>query len=555
MTMRRCAIYTRKSTEEGLDQEFNSLDAQREACAAFILSQRHEGWRESRERFDDGGFSGGSMDRPALARLLGEVEAGRIEVVVVYKVDRLTRSLTDFAKMVEIFDAAGASFVSVTQQFNTTTSMGRLTLNVLLSFAQFEREVAAERIRDKIAASKRKGMWMGGVPPLGYDVQEKALAVNAAEAETVRLIFRQYLELGSVRALKASLDDAGIVSKRRVSRAGRVTDGVRFTRGALYAILRNPLYIGEIAHRGERHRGRHDGIVDRDLWQAAQSSLDGANGGGSKHRSPHHRPRLLDGLLFDEHGRPVKPTSASRRTAGAGGHKTYRYYASRRDPGDQRAATRLPAEKLDDFARNTIASHLADVAWVAGALRDAGAIAAQIAEGVAAASMRAEEVRAARASEELGDLIERIDLAHGVILVSVRPGAIVGDPAGLTSVVIKQKLERAQPGRARPIVLGGATEIPRRDPVLIALIADARRWARALAEGEVPSVQAITANEDLGKGAVSRVLPLAYLAPDIVESILEGRQPPGLTAKRLRGLPDLPLDCAEQRRLLGFAPA
>jgi len=199
MTVRRCAIYTRKSTDEGLDQEFNSLDAQREACAAYILSQRHEGWRESPERYDDGGFSGGSMERPALARLLGEVEAGRIDVVVVYKVDRLTRALTDFAKMVEIFDAAGASFVSVTQQFNTTTSMGRLTLNVLLSFAQFEREVSAERIRDKIAASKRKGMWMGGVPPLGYDVQEKALVVNEAEAATVRRIFRDYLDLGSVR--------------------------------------------------------------------------------------------------------------------------------------------------------------------------------------------------------------------------------------------------------------------------------------------------------------------------------------------------------------------
>jgi hypothetical protein len=285
-----------------------------------------------------------------------------------------------------------------------------------------------------------------------------------------------------------------------------------------------------------------------------QSSLDGANGGGPKRQSPHHRPRLLDGLLFDEHGRPMKPTSASRRTAGAGGRRTYRYYASRRDTGDQRVATRLPAEKLDDFVRDTIASHLADVAWVAGALREADAGAAQVAEGVAAASMRAGQVRGARTCEELGDLIERIDLGAGVFLVSVRPETLVGDPAGLASLVIEQKLERAQPGRARPIVLGGATDKPRRDAGLIALIADARRWARALAEGEVPSVQAITADEDQGKGAVSRVLPLAYLAPDIVEMILEGRQPPGLTAKRLRGMPELPLDWAEQRRLLGFAP-
>lgn len=232
----------------------------------------------------------------------------------------------------------------------------------------------------------------------------------------------------------------------------------------------------------------------------------------------------------------MKPTSASRQTTGAGGRKTYRYYASRRDPGDQRVATRLPAEKLDDFVRDTIASRLADVAWVAGALREADAGAAQIAEGVAAASMRAGQVRGARTCEELGDLIERIDLGAGVFLVSVRPETLVGDPAGLASLVIEQKLERAQPGRARPIVLGGATGMPRRDPGVIALVADARRWARALADGEVPSVQAITADEGLGKGTVSRVLPLAYLASDIVETIIEGRQPPGLTAKRRRGL-------------------
>jgi DNA invertase Pin-like site-specific DNA recombinase len=414
MTIRRSAIYTRKSTDEGLDQEFNSLDAQREACAAYILSQRHEGWRESPKRYDDGGFSGGSMERPALTRLLEDVQAGRIDVVVVYKVDRLTRALTDFAKIVEIFDAAGASFVSVTQQFNTTTSMGRLTLNVLLSFAQFEREVSAERIRDKIAASKRKGMWMGGVPPLGYDVQEKALVIN-----------------------------------ERVSRAGRVTGGVRFSRGALYAFLRNPLYIGEIAHRGERYRGRHAAIIDRTLWQAVQKHLDASNGGGPKHRSPHNPQHLLDGLLYDEHGRPMKPTSASRRIAGAGSHagshaggrKTYHYYVSRREPGDERIAARLPTGKLDDFVRDTIGSHLANATWVAEALRDAGANPAQIAEGVAAASMRAGKAHDACACEPVKDLIGRIDLTSGAIAVSIRAGALIADPVGVTSLVIEQKLE------------------------------------------------------------------------------------------------------------------
>ena len=277
MSLKRCAIYTRKSSEEGLDQDFNSLEAQREACAAYILSQRHEGWRELPDRYDDGGISGGTMNRPGLARLLAYVEAGRIDVVVVYKVDRLTRALSDFAKIVEIFDAAGVSFVSVTQAFNTTSSMGRLTLNVLLSFAQFEREVTAERIRDKIAASKRKGMWMGGLPPLGYDVKDRALVINDGEAETVRMIFRRYLDLGCVRALKAELDASGVVSKRRANGSG----GQPISRGALHALLRNPVYAGETRHKGERHPGLHAAILDRATWDAVQRALDD-NGGGAR---------------------------------------------------------------------------------------------------------------------------------------------------------------------------------------------------------------------------------------------------------------------------------
>jgi site-specific DNA recombinase len=247
-TATRCAIYTRKSSEEGLEQDFNSLDAQREACEAFILSQKHEGWTALPEMYDDGGISGATMERPALKRLLADIEAGRIDTVVVYKVDRLTRSLGDFAKIVEVFDTRGSSFVSVTQQFNTTTSMGRLTLNMLLSFAQFEREVTGERIRDKIAASKKKGMWMGGLPALGYDVDDRKLVVNQTEAETVRHIYRRYAELGSVRALKDELDQDGIVSKLRVDRYGRQTGGKSLARGALYLMLQNRIYRGEIVH-------------------------------------------------------------------------------------------------------------------------------------------------------------------------------------------------------------------------------------------------------------------------------------------------------------------
>ncbi|HYR99960.1 MAG TPA: recombinase family protein, partial [Gemmatimonadales bacterium] len=257
---KRCAIYTRKSSEEGLEQEFNSLQAQSEACEAYIRSQRHEGWVLARTRYDDGGFSGGNMERPALQQLLADIQGGRIDIIVVYKVDRLTRSLADFARLVEIFDAQGVSFVSVTQQFNTTSSMGRLTLNVLLSFAQFEREVTGERIRDKIAASKKKGMWMGGNVPLGYDASERSLAVNPAEAETVRCIFALYRELGCVRRVKEEADRLGLRTKRSTTASGTERGGRSFSRGHIYHLLSNPIYIGEIAHKGQLYRGQHPAL-------------------------------------------------------------------------------------------------------------------------------------------------------------------------------------------------------------------------------------------------------------------------------------------------------
>src|SRR5246127_4943721 len=290
----RCAIYTRKSSEEGLEQSFNSLDAQREACEAFVVSQRLEGWRVIPVLYDDGGYSGGDMDRPALKRLLDDVAANHIDMVVVYKIDRLTRSLADFAKIVEILDARGASFVSVTQQFNTTTSMGRLTLNVLLSFAQFEREVIGERIRDKIAASKKKGMWMGGVPPLGDRVQDRKLVIVDSEAELVRSIFRRYAELGSVRLLKAELEAQGRKSKSWTSAAGRLIGGKPFLRGALYLMLRNRTYRGEIVHKGQSHPGEHTPIIDHPLWDAVQMRLAG-NTVERKPRPRAHPPSPLPG--------------------------------------------------------------------------------------------------------------------------------------------------------------------------------------------------------------------------------------------------------------------
>ncbi len=338
----RCAIYTRKSHEEGLEQDFNSLEAQREACEAYVLSQRGEGWKTSSGRYDDGGFSGGTMERPALRKLMGEVEAGCINVIVVYKVDRLTRSLSDFAKMVDIFDARGVSFVSVTQQFNTTTSMGRLTLNVLLSFAQFEREVTGERIRDKIAASKKKGMWMGGLPPLGYGSGGRKLVVNPKEAETVRHIFQRYAELGSVRRLKEDLDAQGIVSKIRMTRNGLRKGGNPIAPGALYKILNNPVYIGEIAHKGRRYPGEHEAIVEGKLWEKVQKMLEAGrvsrvNGGAAIH------PSLLAGLLYDDEGERMSPSHAVKKG------RRYRYYVSRSLLTQTREAGgfRIPAGEIE----------------------------------------------------------------------------------------------------------------------------------------------------------------------------------------------------------------
>ncbi|MGI9492542.1 MAG: recombinase family protein, partial [Geminicoccaceae bacterium] len=345
---RRCALYTRKSSEEGLEQEFNSLDAQRDACAAYVQSQACEGWRVIRTDYDDGGYSGGSMERPALQRLLADIASGKIDVVVVYKIDRLTRSLADFARIVECFDRHEVSFVSVTQAFNTTSSMGRLMLNVLLSFAQFEREVTGERIRDKIRASKAKGMWMGGVPPLGYDIRDKKLVVNEAEADTARNIFETYLQLGSVHALERDLDERGIRSKQRITKSGRQSGGKCFSRGALFHLLRNRLYLGLIVHKGEAHPGLQSAIVSSELFEAVQHALDAQTRRHADCRNPvEHAP--LTGRLFDADGQRMSPTFSYGR-----GGKLYRYYVSaplqqgKRPTSDDQIIRRVPAAALED---------------------------------------------------------------------------------------------------------------------------------------------------------------------------------------------------------------
>ena len=332
----RCAIYTRKSSEEGLDMEFNSLDAQREACEAYIASQRSEGWVATRERYDDGGFSGGTLERPGLKQLLADIEDGLIDVVVVYKIDRLSRSLMDFSKLVEIFDRNGVTFVSVTQSFNTTTSMGRLTLNILLSFAQFEREVIGERIRDKVAASRKRGIWMGGYVPLGYDVQDRKLMVNDAEAASVRRIFERFVELGSATVLARELRRDGFRNKQ----------GTLIDKGYLYRLLNNRVYRGEAVHKGKAYPGEHDAIIDEDLWDRAHSILQESprkRANNSRSRTP----ALLKGLIFSDTGAAMTPTSTKK------GAKLYRYYVSmdvirNRETGEETAPTRLAAGMVED---------------------------------------------------------------------------------------------------------------------------------------------------------------------------------------------------------------
>ena len=347
----RCAIYARKSSEEGLEQFFNSLDAQREACQAFILSQRQEGWKVLPAQYDDGGYSGGTMVRPALQRLMKDVEEHKIDTIVVYKVDRLTRSLADFAKIVEGLDARGVSFVSVTQQFNTTSSMGRLTLNVLLSFAQFEREVTGERIRDKIAASKKKGMWMGGRVPLGYDVEDRKLLLNSEEARFVCDLYRRYLKLGCVSKLKTQLDEEGVKSKVRVSAGGRRSGGTPYSHGALYQILKSRIYLGEVPHRDQSYKGEHESIVPLELWQQVQARLR-SDHQGRRNGIRANSPSLLTGLLQDPKGTRFTPSHTLKNK------KRYRYYVcqSKRTASPKPGPSRVPAYLVESLVLSRLQS-------------------------------------------------------------------------------------------------------------------------------------------------------------------------------------------------------
>jgi len=551
---RRCAIYTRKSSEEGLEQDFNSLHAQREACEAFIKSQAGEGWRVVKTAYDDGGLSGGTMERPALQRLLGDINQGLIDVVVVYKVDRLTRSLADFAKMVEVFDAHGVSFVAVTQQFNTTTSMGRLTLNVLLSFAQFEREVTGERIRDKIAASKRKGMWMGGCVPMGYEICDRRIVIDEREAETVRNIFRRYLELGCVRLLKEDLDRRGVVSKRRTSKTGIESGGHSFSRGALYALLSNPIYVGEIRHKNLRHPGQHQAIVDRAVWERTQQQLQ-------EHRV---RAKSLDaglekspliGRLVDENGAGLTPSHARK------GERKYRYYVSRNYPAQglapSRLGWRLPARELEDRVAGAIREMLDDESSVLEAAQKTTQDSGRIERVLHAARSWSRLLQSeSEQTSAIATLVDQVELKSHGIRVSIelpiagaeKSRAHLPDQVAIARWFPMQLKRRGV--ELRLIVGDHNHSAAIVDLSLLKAVARAHRWFDEISTGKARSLAAIAAREGLNVRYVGRLIRLAFLAPDIVESIVEGRQPNTLTAEALTRRIELPLSWCAQRTVL-----
>jgi DNA invertase Pin-like site-specific DNA recombinase len=558
-----CAIYTRKSSEEGLEQEFNSLQAQREACEAFIVSQRQEGWVCLAPRYDDGGFSGATTDRPALQRLLTDITAGRVDTVVVYKIDRLTRSLADFAKIVEILDARGASFVSVTQQFNTTTSMGRLTLNILLSFAQFEREVIGERIRDKIAASKRKGMWMGGIPPLGYRAQDGKLLVIEREAETVRDIFRRYAELGSVRLLKDLLEARGIKSKSWTTALGRCVGGKPFSRGALYHVLQNRLYRGEIVHKGQSHSGEHTAIIDQPLWDVVQAQL-AANTAELNSGTRTRPPSLLAGMLFDADGNRITPTHATKKGT------RYRYYVSRmlitNDQTDRSAGLRIPAGEIEQAVTSRVRKWLTDPGSVyQAALRADPSAQRRLIARAEEIGKSWPELPTARQHTFLAAMIERISVGSNRIDIHLRSARLstlldiaaprlprtTGDGTQILSVPIQ--LRRS--GREIKMLIDVADPFATAKPNarLIKLLITARRFNATLVDSNGLPFAALAKREGVSPSYFTRLVRLSYLAPDITQAILDGCQPRDLTADKLLAHSRLPLIWHEQRTMLGFA--
>ncbi len=557
----RCAIYTRKSSEEGLEQDFNSLHAQREACAAYVLSQASEGWNLLPDECDDGGISGGTgtLERPGLKRLLADIAAKKIDIVVVYKVDRLTRSLLDFSKLVEAFDNAEVSFVSVTQSFNTTTSMGRLTLNMLLSFAQFEREVTAERIRDKIAASKARGMWMGGVPPIGYRPDGRSLAIVEEHAAVIRHTFERYLSLGSVRLVAEEFASECLEVPARITISGRDIGGGAFSRGQIYHILANPTYVGEIHHRGKVYAGNHTAIIDRETWDRVQFRLKD-NTQGVRAAGNVQSPSMLAGRLFDTDGQPLIATHAckSAKADSKAGKVRYRYYVSRalqHDPGaDTKDGMRIPAREIEAAVCIRVAEALDDP-WAllssAGLVLEADLIrpALASAEKLAVAARR-KEYALMRSLVTCVTVTRRsleITLSAGHLAKALR---LMDMTQSEGTITLNSQVRLTKTGLAMRLVHsnGRAATAGTPDPNLIKLLALARRWSIALAPGHT-EMATIASTEKVSDSWISRVVRLSFLAPEIVDAILEGTQPERLTATGIVGV-ELPLDWSQQVELL-----
>ena len=501
-----CAIYTRKSSEEGLEQDFNSLHAQREACDAYIKSQRHEGWTLAPTIYDDGGYSGGTLERPAIQKLLADVAAKRIQVIVVYKVDRLTRSLADFARIVETLDEHGASFVSVTQQFNTTTSMGRLTLNVLLSFAQFEREVTGERIRDKIAASKRRGLWMGGRVPLGYAPKERTLVVVPEDAETVRRLFKRYLELRSVNELAKELQAQGTMTKRRVSKHGVESGGVTYWKGPLYHLLRNPIYLGEIRHKGAIYPGQHEAIISREIWDQTQLCL---RTGARRLRGvpPIGSGSPLCGKIFDSAGNRMTPAHSSKH-----GGRRYRYYVSlphRNGRGaDGIEIPRISAGVIESLVIEALRQHHSNPTFTC---------------------------------------LRRVALGSSQVRIEVEPEE-TSETVSTDPIVITVPVRLCRRGNEIQIRRAGGAESlepSKPDRVLVRAMIRGHRWRAILESGKFKSIEALARAEKASATDIAKLLQLAFLAPDLTEVILDGHQPGELTLARIRARP-IPLDWAAQ---------
>jgi site-specific DNA recombinase len=505
----RCAIYTRKSTEHGLELEFNSLDAQRDACEAYIKSQASQGWRALPQYYDDPAYSGGNLDRPALQQLLKDIDAGRIDVIVVYKIDRLTRSLADFAKLVEAFDAKSISFVAVTQQFNTTTSMGRLTLNILLSFAQFERELSSERVRDKIAASRRKGKWTGGSVPLGYDTRDKKLVINKVEAETVRYIFKRYLEVKSFAKLVEDLDKKGIVTKRRNTKVKKFNGGIPFTYGPLAHFLKNRLYIGETRHGEKWFAGEHAGIVDKTTFDQVQQLLASNAAGRTATRSA--GGALLLGKIYDDRGNRMSPSYSTKNGI------RYRFYVSsallRGRMAEVGSLGRVSAVKIEDAVRTAVDAH--------------------------------PQCSLSQTTGTSNVMVERVVVARDELTICLAP---IGEPAdndAATQIKIPWVVEAKN--QAGSVDYG--ENVGAHNDSLVQSIVRAHAWNQALLTGTHTSVEELAEAEGLHTKVVRQALRLAFLSPEVTSAILERRQPLGLSLARIPKL--LALPWADHRRMLG----